>query len=125
MSNDFNIDKGALDLLMTVTQGLKKSTTGEAEGKTKVIGLKNEPGVGNIFGAFRSFIHESPLKRFRRIVKDKVMKKKRSPILQLIDVINQMFSKGASKKTVNAEKKVVRRKFKRRTRQRGGTKLVL
>jgi hypothetical protein len=103
-----------------MTNGLKKSTTGVTEGGQKIIGTKSKPGMGNIFSAFKNFIHEPPLVKFRRIVKEKVIKKKTSPILQLIQVVNSIFKgkKGAINKPTHT-------KFKRKTRRRIGTNIII
>lgn len=78
--------------------------------------MNDKPGLANIFESFKKFIVEPPLVKFRRIVKEKVMKKRKSPIMELVKVINSLFDKKAPKP---------KRKFKRRQRRRGNTNLVL
>lgn len=119
VQNDFNIDKGALDQLMLASKHLKANVTVGTENSDrshKVLGVNDKPGLANIFESFKKFIVEPPLVKFRRIVKEKVMKKRKSPIMELVKVINSLFDKKAPKP---------KRKFKRRQRRRGNTNLVL
>lgn len=115
---DFDIDKGALDQLINIGVILKKNQATEASQDStrsrRILGISGKSEGLDIFESFQPYIVESPLDKFRRIVKTKVLKRKPSPILQLVSIINKLFGKSQNNKTTGKRRHVHKRKSRKR-----------
>lgn len=83
-------------------------------------GQEDKTNLNCIFEALKQIIYETPLERWRRITKQKIIKRKVTPFQQLMSLITSVFSsKNESKKDRSQKRRKTKRNGKKRTSRNG------